>query len=95
MGSTPSAEFKGDQAKPDEILKLTLESEVHRDELKEILLSNKDLKQKAADIVGSEDKLESVFEEKESSYKTLLEYIENDPDKVNQLAQLLLEHQKK
>ena len=40
MGSRPSAEFKGDQAKPDEILKLTLESEVHRDELKEILLSN-------------------------------------------------------
>ena len=95
MGSKPSAEFKGDQAKPDEILKLTLESEVHRDELKEILLSNNDLKQKAAIIVGSEDKLESVFEEKESSYETLLEYIENDPDKLNQLAQLLLEHQKK
>ena len=61
MGSMPSAEFKGDQAKPIENLKLTLESEVHRDALEKVLLNNDKLKQKAADIVGSEDKLESVF----------------------------------
>ena len=40
MGSMPSAEFKGDQAKPVENLKLTLESEVHRDALEKILLKN-------------------------------------------------------
>ena len=83
MGSQPSAEFKAAEAPtPIEALKLTLESKPHRDALKKMLDDNHEVKQQAVEIVGSEEKLYSVFEEApENSYKTLMEILEQETQK--------------
>ena len=79
MGNSPIAEFKGEKSTSIENLKLTLESEDHRKALKKMLDDNHEVKQYAVEIVGSEEKLYSVFEETpENSYKTLIEALEQD-----------------
>ena len=81
MGCGQGCEFKG-YPTPIENLKLTLESKPHRDALKKILDDNHEVKRQAVDIIGSDEKLDSVFEESpERSYKTLLEVLEQETQK--------------
>ena len=67
-----------------------LETKDNRDRIQAKLEADLELRQKVVDIIGSEAKVKSVFEESpEDSYKTLLEAVEEDAGTIDELARLL------
>ena len=67
-----------------------LETKDNRDRIQAKLEADLELRQKVVDIIGSEAKVKSVFEESpEDSYKTLLLAVEDDAGTIDKLAVLL------
>ncbi len=89
MGGQVSSEFRGERTHR-EYLQQLLETKDNRDRIEAKLKADLKLRQEVVDIIGSEAKLKSVFEESpEDSYETLLNAVEEDAGLIDQLAQLL------
>ena len=63
MGAVAECQTKEDINKPFKVLKLWLENQDRRDIVEVYLNENGELKAQVEDIIGSSDKLASIFEE--------------------------------
>ena len=89
MGGQVSSEFRGERSHR-EYLQQLLETKDNRDRIEAKLKADKTLREAVVDIIGSEAKVKSVFEESpEDSFKTLLMAVEEDAGTIDKLAQLL------